>query len=177
MGIASSTSSTSCASPSTSLHHRLGRWVRKICHHFRSKKTGVCCTPMEMPPQTRTESGEQNRHDLNQVAAKHPCAGPHNQRPLRANWPFIAKPPLHTPEGATQLPPDRHDGFSASAAIQLASRSPAKVMRRAYDAGTCQLVIAGRMADVCAELERMVAMEVRLGYGVAGIEPATSNVA
>ena len=129
-----------------------------------------------MPSQTRTNATEQNRHDLNQVSAKNPCASITNGRPLRANWPFIAKPPLHTLEGATQSPTDGHDGFFASVAIQVPSRSPAKVMRRAYEAGTCQLVIAGRMADVCAELERMVAMEVRLGYGVAGIEPATSNV-
>ncbi|RQO81770.1 hypothetical protein [Acidovorax sp. FJL06] len=37
-------------------------------------------------------------------------------------------------------------------------RSP-KVLRRVSDSGTGHLVIAGRMADVCAELDRMVASE------------------
>ncbi len=173
MGIASSTSS---ASSSTSLHHRLRRWVSQICHHFRSKKTAVYCAPTWMPSQTRAHAVEQNHHDLSPVSAKNPCAAPTNGRPLRTNWPFIAKSPPYAAEGLTQPPTDRHDGFFASVAIQVPSRSPAKVMRRAYEAGTCQLVIAGRMADVCAELERMVAMEVRLGYGSAGIEPTKSNV-
>ncbi|MDH4415709.1 hypothetical protein DBR12_04860 [Acidovorax sp. HMWF029] len=37
-------------------------------------------------------------------------------------------------------------------------RSP-KVLRRVSDPGTGRLVIAGRMADVCAELDRMAASE------------------
>jgi hypothetical protein len=54
----------------------------------------------------------------------------------------------------------RHAFLSARPADSHASslRSP-KVLRRVSDSGTGRLVIAGRMADVCAELDRMVASE------------------
>jgi|EP01041_Mallomonas_annulata_P032780 hypothetical protein len=54
----------------------------------------------------------------------------------------------------------RHAFLSALPTDSHASnlRSP-KVLRRVSDSGTGRLVIAGRMADVCAELDRMVASE------------------
>lgn len=101
-----------------------------------------------------------------------PQLGP---RPLRGNWPFTVKPPLRpsetpnrqpVPAGRSFLPmatpmgSHRHAFLSALPTDPHASslRSP-KVVRRVSDAGTGRMVIAGRMADVCAELDRMVASE------------------
>ena len=62
---------------------------------------------------------------------------PEKQRPPRGNWPFTVRPPAP----ATQARP---------------ATKPAKVLRQP---GTGRLVIAGRMADVCAELDRLAASE------------------
>jgi len=35
-------------------------------------------------------------------------------------------------------------------------RRPLRVIMRGQDDGACRLVISGRMADVCAELDRLV---------------------
>jgi hypothetical protein len=53
----------------------------------------------------------------------------------------------------------RCSAYSAKIAADCNSSRPLKVRRRSSDSGTVGLVIAGRMADVCAELERMVALE------------------
>ena len=71
-------------------------------------------------------------------AAHHrPPGAPERQRPPRGNWPFTVRPP-------------------APAAQARPAAKPAKVLRQP---GTGRLVIAGRMADVCAELDRLAASE------------------
>ena len=100
-----------------------------------------------------------------------PQQGP---RPLRGNWPFTVKPPLRpseaparqpAPAGRSFLPmapmgSDRHAFLSTRTTdSHVRSLRPTKVLRRVSDSGTGRLVIAGRMADVCAELDRMVASE------------------
>lgn len=101
-----------------------------------------------------------------------PQQGP---RPLRGNWPFTVKPPLRPSEAPTRQPAPagrcflptanpmgshRHAFLSARPIDSHASGPrPPKVLRRVSDSGTGRLVIAGRMADVCAELDRMVASE------------------
>lgn len=100
-----------------------------------------------------------------------PQQGP---RPLRGNWPFTVKPPLRpseaparqpAPAGRSFLPmapmgSDRHAFLSIRATdSNVGSLRPTRALRRVSDSGTGRLVIAGRMADVCAELDRMVASE------------------
>lgn len=97
-----------------------------------------------------------------------PQQGP---RPLRGNWPFTVKPPLRpseaparqpAPAGRSFLPmgSDRHAFLSTRTTdSHVGSLRPTKVLRRVSDSGTGRLVIAGRMADVCAELDRMAASE------------------
>jgi len=71
-------------------------------------------------------------------SARHqPPGAPERQRPPRGNWPFTVRPP-------------------APAAQARPAAKPAKVLRQP---GTGRLVIAGRMADVCAELDRLAASE------------------
>ena len=59
------------------------------------------------------------------------------QRPPRGNWPFTVRPP-------------------APVAKARPAAKPTKVLRQP---GTGRLIIAGRMADVCAELDRLAASE------------------
>lgn len=48
--------------------------------------------------------------------------------------------------------------------LRAPARESTKVLRQASASGTVdRLVISGRMADVCAELDRMVAREATLG--------------
>lgn len=103
----------------------------------------------------------------------HPANTP-GHRPLRGNWPFTVRPPARTPEVPGQQPvtanrsflpmasmgsnSGRHTFFESLAADTGTHRTP-RILRRASDSGTGRLVIAGRMADVCAELDRMAASE------------------
>ncbi|MFN7154881.1 MAG: hypothetical protein ACK4OE_14445 [Acidovorax sp.] len=92
-------------------------------------------------------------------------------RPLRGNWPFNVRPPVtapQTPVGPSTgnnrsfLPTSSmgsRDAFIASLSSNSRTNQSARVLRRVCDAGTGKLVIAGRMADVCAELDRMAALE------------------
>lgn len=93
------------------------------------------------------------------------------QRPLRGNWPFTAKPPVRTPESParptaahrsflpTHMAGSTRQAFLASLGTDTSPPRSARVLRQASDAGAVRLVIAGRMADVCAELDRLAASE------------------
>ncbi len=93
-------------------------------------------------------------------------------RPLRGNWPFNVRPPSRQPD----LPPQpssparrsflptlaassRRNAFLASLAAEGSANAPASAVKRVLDARSGRLVIAGRMADVCAELDRLAASE------------------
>lgn len=102
-----------------------------------------------------------------------PAGIPH-QRPLRGNWPFTVNPQTPPTEAPTRLATTSGGVFTSSPATTRnpcgspwsaegsASRT-AKVLRRApASGGSGRLVIAGRMADVCAELDRMAASEAAL---------------
>lgn len=93
-------------------------------------------------------------------------------RPLRGNWPFTVRPPsrqtdspapLSAPAPRSFLPlscvGSRRNMFLASLGAEASAHVPAKALKRVSDARSGRLVIAGRMADVCAELDRMAASE------------------
>ncbi|PUA97059.1 hypothetical protein C8C99_1905 [Acidovorax sp. 107] len=95
---------------------------------------------------------------------------PPGQRPLRGNWPFTARPPVRAPEGPAGptahrsfLPAHAHgskrQAFLACLGTDTCAPKAPRVLRRASDTGSGRLVIAGRMADVCAELDRLAASE------------------
>jgi len=90
-------------------------------------------------------------------------------RPVRGNWPFTVRPPPRQPDLPTPPSPvarrsflptlaasSRRNTFLASLAADAA---PTSAVKRVLDARSGRLVIAGRMADVCAELDRLVASE------------------
>lgn len=106
------------------------------------------------------------------AAANHRPVVPAGHRPLRGNWPFNVRPPVTAADAPTRpqtvatrsflpasSPASRRDTFFASLTAEEHAHRPARVLRRVSDAGTGRLVIAGRMADVCAELDRMAASE------------------
>ena len=99
---------------------------------------------------------------------------PQGQRPLRANWPFTVRPAAQALEAPAKQPPtahtrqfflpvppmgNGHQGFFAPLAADATANRSTRVRRHASDSGTGRLVLTGRMADVCAELERMAASE------------------
>eukprot|EP01037_Dinobryon_pediforme_P010009 gene10009-10076_t len=112
-----------------------------------------------------------SRSDDAQALVPSNSTEPLAQRPLRGNWPFTAKPPARTPESPTRpsathrsfLPThmagSKRQAFLASVGADNCPPQSTRVLRRASDTGTCRLVIAGRMADVCAELDRLAASE------------------
>ena len=112
-----------------------------------------------------------SRSDDAQALVPSNSTEPLPQRPLRGNWPFTAKPPARTPESPTRsaathrsfLPThmagSKRQAFLASVGADHCPPQSTRVLRRASDTGTCRLVIAGRMADVCAELDRLAASE------------------
>ena len=106
-------------------------------------------------------------------------AGSPRRRPLRGNWPFTVQPAASQPKAATAVAvapagtrscaggnrsflatpgSSSRDAFMASIACgTLPHRPSAAVRTLSHTSG--RLVIAGRMADVCAELDRMAACE------------------
>lgn len=98
------------------------------------------------------------------------------QRPLRGNWPFTVRPPARKPD-APALPSSvarhsfllipeagsRRNTFLAFIAKEASDNAPASVVKRVSDVRSGRLVLAGRMADVCAELDRMAASEALQG--------------
>ena len=107
-----------------------------------------------------------SRSDDAQALVPSNSTEPLAQRPLRGNWPFTAKPPSPTRPSATHrsfLPThmagSKRQAFLASVGADHCPPQSTRVLRRASDTGTCRLVIAGRMADVCAELDRLAASE------------------
>ena len=154
----------------------LTRWLQQA---MRLETTG---SPHRNAPATTTSCADSlrghatpHRHETGgdaTAAANHRPAVPAGHRPLRGNWPFNVRPPVTAADAPTRpqtvatrsflpasSPASRRDTFFASLTTEGNAHRPAKVLRRVSDAGTGRLVIAGRMADVCAELDRMAASE------------------
>ncbi|AVP58069.1 hypothetical protein [Pulveribacter suum] len=71
----------------------------------------------------------------------------------RARAPWCPSIPLAVPNVALQLVPA--PPIVPVAAAQRPAGPPLRVIMRPQADGACRLVISGRMADVCAELDRL----------------------
>lgn len=99
-----------------------------------------------------------------------PQQGAFGQRPLRGNWPFTVPSPPPVVERSEELSdgwvpsalPTHTPGGNAPRSITGTAHRTTKVLREGHACGGGRLVIAGRMADVCAELDRMAASEATL---------------
>lgn len=105
--------------------------------------------------------------------SQRPPAGLGSQRPPRANWPFTVTPPASaararkrpvqtTVRGFMPLVPTANAAAFPGAVPAPARRATTVVRRVSAHGGSGRVVIAGRMADVCAELDRLAASEATL---------------
>ena len=105
--------------------------------------------------------------------SQRPPAGLGSQRPPRANWPFTVTPPASaararkrpvqtTVRGFMPLAPTGNAAGFPGAVPAPARRATTVVRRVTAHGGSGRVVIAGRMADVCAELDRLAASEATL---------------
>lgn len=174
MGIALSTLSTLPAPL-----RAISRWLQQNLFLETEQPSGNVTAPSPSNPPSHTSHGHTSPRNQGASAGSGTAAGspsppsPTGSRPLRGNWPFNVRPPAtapHTPAGPSASHSNRsflphssigsRDAFFASlSSAEGRSHQSARVLRRMSDAGTGRLVIAGRMADVCAELDRMAALE------------------
>lgn len=152
------------------------RSLKKLFASAEQTPAGRMALRAQAETREPTESGNASpfifQRRATDVAALHRAEQHQGQRAPRGNWPFTVKPPARAPESPARSP-DTHRSFLPThmagskrqaflSAVGTTSCSPrtTKVLRRTSDAaGTGRLVIAGRMADVCAELDRLAASE------------------
>lgn len=109
-----------------------------------------------------------------------PSPTPVHSPPLRGNWPFTVRPvacPAQPASGpvnsarailAAQPAPHRRAPVTSLVTTESLGRRTPCAVRRFADPGSGRLAISGRMADVCAELDRLAAFEaLQLRRGVA----------
>jgi hypothetical protein len=147
----------------------LPRWLRQSIDLATRKPTGSAapCSP------PATLNGRAGVHGVgNSAATANPTpAVPTGHPRLRAQWPFNVRSPVAIPvapvgQPATSVPtaiptPSTTDERACPASIAsggCTGRS-SRVLRRISHSESGSLVIAGRMAEVCAELDRMAALE------------------
>ena len=163
MGIASSTVFF--------LPRSLRTWVHRMQHHlYRSERASHRPGAAPLPPPLNGAPDKGRPKGSSPI--ERPAAAPASVPGLGANRPFTPGSPAPAPLHRVQ------QAMSALRPVLLASTTScrgAALEAVAFDApacrpariwqksGTGRLVIAGRMADVCAELERMAALET--GYG------------
>lgn len=100
-----------------------------------------------------------------------PSVTPVHKPPLRGNWPFTVRPlsgpaqpvsrPVSSARGLRAAPPAAHrrTPLTSLGAPESPGRRVPCAVRRFADPGSGRLAISGRMADVCAELDRLAAFE------------------
>ena len=160
--------------------HSMARRLLRLVH--MQPPVDDAGTPRALPARLRGACSNDSAgpaDDGRSAAGAQPAAGAPRPRP-RSNWPFTVQPaaapapravsPPTAGNGsslllATRRPPARRKRASATAPLRppLAAVAtplrPATPLRKAHDTDTGRFVLSGRMADVCAELERMAAQE------------------
>ena len=161
MGIASSTVFF--------LPRSLRTWVHRMQHHlYRSERASHRPGAAPLPPPLNGAPDKGRPKGSSPI--ERPAAAPASVPGLGANRPFTpgspAPAPLHRVQQAMSalrpvlLAPTTGCRGASLEAFDAPVCRPARIWQKS---GTGRLVIAGRMADVCAELERMAALET--GYG------------
>ncbi|CAN7674422.1 hypothetical protein [Acidovorax sp. LjRoot117] len=164
MGIALST--LSAALPHSL--QKLSRWLHNLVRLDEAPRAGA---PASSPPASANPPGEHGTPGHGGPAGDQRSAGSPRLRPLRGNWPFTVQPAPPEPKASaarTSVAANRsflsapcgssRDAFMASIASSALPPRPVPAVRKVSHASG-RLVIAGRMADVCAELDRMAACE------------------
>lgn len=158
---------------------RLKRWISTQVS--RQQHDGYNPTIRDgRPAPTQTmqslHGGRTNHHradDTTPSAQLQIPGGTPGSRPLRGNWPFTVQPPLHAPELPVQPPAPACRSLLAATtgnninchvfltpqATDATAQCAIRTLRKTSGVGAGRLVIAGRMAEVCAELDRLAAFE------------------
>lgn len=148
----------------------LSHWLRRSCSPTVQNTAQATSRPSHLdnrePAPRNAPADAKPRHN----PPEHPA-----QRPLRGNWPFTVNPQAPGTHGSERgmSTSGRHAAqardacsHSARAATCWVANEPRahgpKAVHKASAAGGGRLVIAGRMADVCAELDRMAASEAAI---------------
>lgn len=82
--------------------------------------------------------------------------------PLRGLWQWMARPSPAPRHGARLQPAPARTAAPTKGAICAAAHRPLRVVRvveGSRAAGAGRMFMSGRMADICAELERLAALE------------------
>ena len=149
----------------------LSRWLQST--HPLPAPAGSDSEQIHLPLAVQSRLGEVKAATPSRPAPP-PGSGPGFgiSRPVRGNWPFTVNPPPPSAEHDTHAPPGKVSDPSPSVSRgahntgRFRSRGSCfahtteQGIRFQRDAG--RMVIAGRMADVCAELDRMAACEAGL---------------
>lgn len=152
----------------------LSRWLQQELRLEAESGTRPHSASAHPGPQNALPSGPRPHATAPERENRSPV--PTSVRPLRGSWPFNVRPapapaqPADRPQHPYSSSANRsflpaassrgsRDTFLAALAADPCARSAPRVLRRMTDKSTGKLVIAGRMADVCAELERLAALE------------------
>lgn len=82
--------------------------------------------------------------------------------PLRGLWHWLARPSPAPLQGSRPQPAPARNAARTQGAVCAAAHRPLRVVRvveGSRAAGAGRMFMSGRMADVCAELERLAAVE------------------
>lgn len=136
-------------------------------------ETRASSAPTSPSPREAAPSGRQIQTPQSPRENRPPA--PAAVRPLRGSWPFNVRPaPTSTPSSLlshrqqsagnrsflpSSTPRGCREAFLASLAEERGTPITPRVLRRVSERGTGKLVITGRMADVCAELDRLADLE------------------
>jgi len=144
----------------------LTRWLQPA-HHLQ-ETLGDASPPIEEYLGGSSQLPGTNADPTSERLTRSPGLGA--ARPVRGNWPFTVSPPASRGEHNSRAV----DPQNANAA-QPGGRGAHHILGRAWNKSGCgaapvqrgislrrdtsRVMIAGRMADVCAELDRMAACE------------------
>lgn len=149
--------------------------VRTLSRWLQSTHPLLASASSDSPP-SPAPLGAHSGHSNEAMAATPPRPTPPPgfgiTRPVRGNWPFTVNPPLPSVEHDTPAPRGRvadpspsvgrggHNTGRVRSRGNCFAHPTEQGIRFQRDAG--RVVLAGRMADVCAELDRMAACEAGL---------------
>ena len=142
------------------------RFLRRVQRTLAPLSTAVMQARLHTPHLTKDLCEPVANGMANWVASSSP-------RSPRGNWPFTTTPPVRPAQppvnpGLSHRLRSARTGEHATAwaaphtvskGMGQGSRNTTRVLRSAAGHGVGRLIIAGRMADVCAELDRMAASE------------------
>ena len=138
----------------------LARGFQQLAVLTQPRGGGPCMPNAAGPTSSEAGAGRPGAAAIPAPGGNRAGSGIH-PRPLRGNWPFTVQPRAPQPAPATGGPPpaSAHRAALHAAAVPRPTAGRGSSLRRITGSGTGRIVLSGRMADVCAELDRLAALE------------------